>query len=229
MAMEKHRNELRSNSNSGFKIFWIALLLTTILSGRSNAQWYAEVCGGSVYNLPMPLTIYQDGAPTIRMTARFKTEPFTLPVYWDIRLGEKVGKRIFEAELIHHKLYLKNTTAEVQKFNVSHGFNMLIFNYGIERGNYRFRTGLGLVIAHPESKIRGLEFGNSTDDWDMGYYLTGPVVLASAERLIDISKHFYLVLGAKTTVAFAKVPIGRGYARFMNVAGHLNLGFGLRI
>ncbi|HON71632.1 MAG TPA: hypothetical protein PL153_11265, partial [Tenuifilum sp.] len=83
---------------------------------RLNAQWYAEASGGGVYNLPMPLTIYQDGTPAIRMTARFKTEPFTLPVYWDVRLGKIVGKRIFETEVIHHKLYLKNTTAETIYF-----------------------------------------------------------------------------------------------------------------
>jgi len=123
---------------------------------------------------------------------------------------------------------LKKTDSVVQKFNVSHSFNMLIFNYGIVKRNYRYRLGLGIAIAQPESKIRGLEFGNSTDDWDMGYYFTGPVVLASAERLIDMSKYFYLVLEAKTTVAFAKVPISSGYERFVNAAEHLNIGFGLR-
>lgn len=228
MEMGKHRKILRKNSSSGFNILWAALILFTLQPSRLNAQWYAEASGGGVYNLPMPLTIYQDGTPAIRMTARFKTEPFTLPVYWDVRLGKIVGKRIYETELIHHKLYLKNTTAEVQKFNVSHGFNMLILNYGIERDKYRYKAGLGLVIAHPESKIRGLVFGNSTDDWDMGYYLTGPVVSASAERKIDMSKHVYLLFGAKTTVALAKVPINGGNARFVNVAGHLNLGVGLR-
>jgi len=50
------------------------------------------------------------------MTAQFETEPFTLPVYWNIRLGKMIGKRIFETEVIHHKLYLKNTTAETIYF-----------------------------------------------------------------------------------------------------------------
>ncbi len=229
MAMVKHRNELPITSSNGFKIVWIALLSLELLPNITKAQRYIEASGGGVYNVPMPLSIYQDGRQTIRMTAQFESESFTLPVYWDIKLGRTAGQRIFEAELIHHKLYLKNTNSDVQKFNISHGFNMLIFSYGIVKHHYRYKLGLGLVIAHPESEISGLEFGNSTDDWDMGYYLTGPIVSAGVDRQIKLSKIIYLAIGAKTTVAFAKVPINSGHARFVNVAGHLNLGFGLRI
>lgn len=229
MGTVKHRSTLPITSNNGFSIVCITLLTLWLLPEKAKAQWHLEACGGSVYNMPLPLTIYQDGMPTLRLTAQFDSEPFTLPVYWDIRIGKVIGKRTIEAELIHHKLYLRNTNAEVQKFNVSHGFNMVIFNFGILRGNYHYRIGFGLVIAHPESKIRGLELGNSTDDWDMGYYLTGPTFSAGAERQITLSKVIYFAIGAKTTISLANIPIYNGHARFVNIAAHLNFGLGFKI
>lgn len=223
-----HLKLLQRSLGNGFRVFCLTCLVVLVFHHRLNAQWYVDACGGAVYNIPTSLSIYQDGEPTIKMLARFRTEPFTLPVYWDIRLGKASGCRLLEAELIHHKLYLDNPNAQVQKFNVSHGFNILLVNYGYIYNRYRFRVGLGVVIAHPESKIRDLEFGSSTDDWDMGYYLTGPAFSVSADRFFTLTKAIFFAVGTKTTVSVAKVPVSSGYARFTNIAAHLNFGLGVR-
>ncbi len=222
-----HLRLLQRSLGNGFRVLCLTCLIIGSFHHRLSAQWYVDACSGMVYNIPTNLSVYQDGEPAIKMQARFRTEPFTLPVYWDIRLGIAKGSRLFEAELIHHKLYLDNPNAWVQKFNVSHGFNILLVNYGFIYNHFRLRFGLGGVIAHPESKIRDLEFGNSTDDWDMGYYLTGPVFSASADRFFTLTKAIFFIVGAKTTVSVAKVPVSSGYARFTNIAAHINFGLGV--
>jgi len=206
----------------------IIILLFNITAMLSFAQkhWTFELHGGQVYNLPMPLFVKQSGFPVIRLNARFDTEGFTLPVYWDMRLGRWQNEHLWEVELIHHKLYLHNTTPEVQKFNISHGFNMIMVNRGFEKNSFRYRAGAGVVLAHPESIIRGKEFGNSAEDLDMGYFLTGPVLNLSVGRPIHLLKRVYLNPEVKTTFAYSKIKISDGYAHVYNLAFHLILGFG---
>jgi len=209
----------------------IIILLFNITAMLSFAQkhWTFELHGGQVYNLPMPLFVKQSGFPVIRLNARFDTEGFTLPVYWDMRLGRWQNEHLWEVELIHHKLYLHNTTPEVQKFNISHGFNMIMVNRGFEKNSFRYRAGAGVVLAHPESIIRGKEFGNSAEDLDMGYFLTGPVLNLSVGRPIHLLKRVYLNPEVKTTFAYSKIKISDGYAHVYNLAFHLILGFGVEI
>jgi len=193
----------------------------------AQSRWSFELHGGEVYNVPMPLTIKQQGYPDLKLTARYFTEPLTLPVYWDMRFSRWLGRKSWEFELIHHKLYLNNTTAEVQKFNISHGFNMLMVNRGFAKKTFRYRTGLGVVLAHPESNIRGKEFGNSSDSRDMGYYLSGPVLNLAISKTIRLSSRFYLNAEAKTTFAYSRIKIAEGHADVYNLAFHLILGIGV--
>lgn len=197
------------------------------MAGRAQSRWTFEMHGGQVYNLPMSLSIKQQGFPDIKLTARYNTEALTLPVYWDLRFGRWQNARLWEMELIHHKLYLDNTTPEVQKFNISHGFNMIMVNRGFDKKTFRYRAGAGVVLAHPESIIRGKEFGNSTDDWDTGYYLTGPVFNLAISRPIRLGGRFYLNPEAKTTFAYSNIKIAQGHADVYNLAFHLILGFGV--
>lgn len=208
-------------------IFIVSMVVFVALATFAQTRWSFELHGGQVYNLPMPLSVKQSGFPDIRLNARYDTEGFTLPVYWDMRLGRWQNMRLWEIELIHHKLYLDNTTPEVQKFNISHGFNILMVNRGLEKNKFRYRAGAGVVLAHPESIIRGKEFGNSTDDWDTGYYLTGPVFNLAISRPIRLGSRFYINQEAKTTFAYSYIRISQGHANVYNLAFHLILGFGV--
>jgi len=210
-------------------IFIVPLFILSQTSVCAQSRWSFELHGGEVYNVPMPLTIRQEGYPELKLTARYFTEPLTLPVYWDIRLSRWQNNKSWEFEVIHHKLYLENITPEVQKFNISHGFNMLMINRGFKKNSFRYRAGAGIVLAHPESVIRGKEFGNSTDDLDMGYFLSGPVLNLSVGRPIQLSRRFYLNPEAKTTFAYSKINISDGYANVYNLAFHLILGFGAEL
>ena len=173
----------------------------------SQARWSLELQGAGVYNVPMPLTIRQMGEPTLHLTAQYTSEPLVLPVYYDIRVGRWNHERSWEAEFIHHKLYLHNTTKEIQKFNISHGFNFLFFNRGFHHQGFRYRAGAGVVIAHPESEVRGQSFGSSTRDNDWGYYLTGPALQASVNRSLYVSNRVFFNVEAKTTLAYSRVKI----------------------
>lgn len=186
-----------------------------------------ELHGGEVFNLPLPLTVTQNGYPDLKITARYNSESFTLPVYWNMRLSRWQRDKAWELELIHHKLYLDNTTPEIQKFNISHGFNLIMLNRGFDKKKFRYRFGAGIVLAHPESNIRGKEFGDSTDDYDLGYYLSGPVLnlaFGTAFRLNDL---FYFDLESKLTYAYARVKVAEGHAAVNNLALHLIFGLGM--
>jgi hypothetical protein len=207
-----------------FAILFLNCILVPMVSAQS--RWSFELHSGQVFNLPMPLTIRQDGYPDIKFQAHYSSESFILPVYWDVRLGRWQNERAWEFEVIHHKLYLKNTTSEVQKFNISHGFNMIMANRGFEKKSIRYRTGAGIVLAHPESKIRGKEFGTSVDDTDLGYYISGPVINFAISRPFYIGNRFYVNAEAKTTLAYSSINVVQGNSDVYNIAFHLILGLG---
>jgi len=207
------------------------ILIYIVLSTTIHAQprWSMELMGAGVYNVPMPLRISQQGFPDIQLTARYSSEPFVLPVYYDGRISRWEEDRSWEMEFIHHKLYLDNTGPEVQKFNISHGFNLLFVNRGFDRPSFRYRAGAGVVIAHPESQIRGRTFGSSTDDNDWGYYLAGPALQASINKPFYLGERFYINAEAKTTLAYASVKVAQGRADVVHMAFHLLLGLGVDV
>jgi hypothetical protein len=149
-----------------------------------------------------------------------------LPVYWNLRLSRWQNGKSWELEAIHHKLYLHNTTPEVQKFNISHGFNILTVNRGFDRDGFQLRAGAGVVLAHPESTVRGKDFGSSTDRSHKGYYVSGPVVDLAISRPYYLSYRFFIDAEAKTTLAYTLVKIAEGQAKVYNIAFHLVLGMG---
>lgn len=131
--------------------------------------------------------------------------------------------------MIHHKLYLSNTTSEVQKFNISHGFNMFTINRGFDKRTFQYRAGIGLVLSHPESTVRGLEFGDSDNNLDLGYYLSGPVWNFGISKPIQLSNRFFINTEAKTTFAYSSIKVAKGNADVFNVAFHLILGLGFDV
>lgn len=203
-------------------LFWLFSLPVLVAQTR----WSFELHGGEVYNVPMPLTIRQQGYPDIKLTAHYASESLILPVYVDSRLIRWQNGKSWEMEFLHHKLYLCNTTSEIQQFSISHGFNMIMVNHGFDYKKFQYRAGTGIVLTHPESVIRNQAFGDATHDWDMGYFVSGPVVNLSAGKHFRISKRFYLNAEAKTTLAYVNVKVAGGNADVYNIAFHLILGIG---
>jgi len=100
-------------------------------------------------------------------------------------------------------------------------------NRGFDKKIFRYRIGAGIVLAHPESNIRGKEFGDSDDDWNMGYYLSGPILNFAVSKPIRLGGRFYLNAEAKTTFAYSHIKIAEGHANVYNLAFHLILGIGV--
>lgn len=207
-------------------IFIVSFIIISLTVTTAQSRWTFEWHGGEVYNLPMPLIIRQQGLPNIKLPARYNTDAFSPPIYWDLRFSRWQKYKSWEFELIHHKLYLDNTTPEVQKFNISHGFNMITVNRGFDKKTYQYRAGAGIVLTHPESNIRGKEFGSTGDDFDLGYNISGPVINLAIGKSYRLGSQFFINAEAKTTLAYAYIQVAQGHADVFSIAFHLVLGFG---
>ncbi len=222
MVMEGHRCGLHKSSRNGFShsFKWLTFLILPLPIFSQN-KWHAEIRGEVAWNAPMPINIYQVGQPKLTLNAHLQTEPFTLPVYWNLRLCRGSGSRFMELELIHHKLYLTNTTAEVQKFNVSQGFNMLLANYGVTNRFFRFSLGVGLVVPIPnqEYAIGSLAIPPKIGSW--GTTNLGLVRASSAEIVYQFTKLFYITLDGKVPAGFVRLPFFDRQGNLSNLTGHI--------
>ncbi len=187
--------------------------------------WSAEVFTGTAWNLPLPLQFASPGEAPLRIRARYRTRPWSGAPYYTLRLG--YGK--WQAELIHHKLYLQNPPPEVEHFEVSDGYNLALVNRTFPARSFAFRAGLGLVIGHPEGSFRGNEVGPVKSLLGGGYQLGGVCLQLAVAREVFISNRLFLTPEAKFTSAWARFPLaGGGQATVPNVACHALVGIGYR-
>ena len=211
------------------KIFLI-LISIGLFPLESKAYWSFELFGGAALNLPTPLNIHQDGEEDIDVNANYRGEPFNsedASPYYDVRVGWWEKGRAWEIELLHHKLILNNRPQEVQKFEVSNGFNLLTLNRAWTHRGFIYRLGGGLVITYPYSTIRGREHATDGGIFNSGYYISGPTLQASAGKRFFILEHLFFALEAKLTTSYARVPIQDGKADVTNVAFHGQFGIGM--
>ena len=209
---------------------WVCLLLFFLSAGTSTVWgqgWSAEVFAGTSWSLPTPLRIEQPGEPSIRFRARYKTKPWQGSPYYAYR----VGYQQWTAELVHHKLYLQNPTSEIEHFEVSHGYNLAMISRAITppSASTIFRLGLGLVIGHPEGRIRGKAVNPVRSFLGGGYHVSGLSLQLAVGRELSVYEGFFIKPEAKLTAAWARMPLaGGGFAQVPNVAVHTLLGFGYR-
>ncbi len=194
----------------------------------SQSRWSFELQFGGVYSLDLPLTIKQDGHPDIIIEhADYYSEPFIGPPYWNIRLSKWFKKKSIELEFVHHKFYLRNTPPEVQRFGISHGYNMLFLNHGRQLGKYIVRAGIGTAFIHAESTIRGMKYPEESGLDLSGHKIRGLTFNLSCARHFRLNKTFFVNAEAKVHAAFANAPVVNGYARVNIVAFQLILGPGV--
>jgi len=212
-------------------IFFISF---SVLYAQEKSHWAIEAHGGFPLNIPLPLTIKQNNQPDIKLTAHFNSEPFTPPVYWVYRVSKWKNEKAWEFEMMHQKLYLKNLPEEVQYFNITHGYNQLMFNRAVkfniaQKHQFIYRIGAGFVLAHAENMVRGKELDQQQSFLDMGYYVGGPVINLALAKQFSINNRFYLNTEAKFNGSFAKVPIVDGHAIVYHAAFELITGLGFYI
>lgn len=173
----------------------------------------------------MPLHIEQPGEPDLHFKARYRTRPWKGAPYYAYRLGYDR----WEAELVHHKIYLQNPPPEIEHFEVSHGYNLAMVNYVRPSYGFVIRFGLGLLIGHPEGKIRGKSVGPVRSLLGGGYHISGISAQLSLARELDLSRHLFINPEVKLTAAWGRVPLaGGGRAEIPNIALHALTGLGFR-
>ncbi|MFT2011082.1 hypothetical protein ACMA1I_20600 [Pontibacter sp. 13R65] len=170
----------------------------------------------------------QPGEASIRFKARYSTRPWKGSPYYTYRLGY----RNWSAELVHHKLYLDNPPSEIEHFEVSHGYNLIMVSRLMaHKGGSPpvFRLGIGMVVGHPEGRIRGKTINPVRSLPGGGYHISGICLQAAVGLPLGIAEHWYLRPEAKLTAAWARMPLaGGGTATVPNIALHTLFGFGYR-
>jgi hypothetical protein len=206
------------------RVFFLLLCL----AGWPAVAWaQIELQGflGSSLSAPSPLSITQAGQPDLRFLAQWATKPLLETWYYAGRVGVWKGDRGWLLDFTHHKIYLTNGPAEVQKFSLTNGMNMFTLSRGFRRGNLALALGAGPVITYPINRVRGeaLEHGRG---FLGGYFLSGGHLMASATRRFPVGEGFFLSLDGRVSASYVRVPVARGHASVPNVALHLHAGLG---
>ncbi len=217
------------NDSLCMRVVALVLLALGVAPGRSAAQdrWSAEVFAGTAWSLPTPLLIRQQGEPDLRLRARYATRPWSGAPYYAYRFGRWSDATAWEAELVHHKLYLENPPPEVQHFEISHGYNLVTANRATTTdGGTIVRLGVGVVVAHPEGRIRNRPVGPVRSLLGGGYHISGWTAQLSVGRRVPLSQGLFVAPEAKVTASYARVPLQEGWAVVPNVAVHALAGLG---
>jgi len=211
------------------KIIIACVVFASLASGRAKGltSISMEAAAGSAYNIPTWLEIHQSGKdesgedlePINLDNARYDTRPFYDAPYYMLRVGFWFDDRAWEFEMIHHKIYLGNEPDEVDHFNISHGYNLMTVNRVWEVHDLHWRLGAGIVLAHPEIKVRGKELDPNKGGLK-GFYATGPAAQVALGKRFFIGEGFFVGLEAKFTAAHAAVPVYHGQAYAPNLALH---------
>jgi hypothetical protein len=203
-----------------------ALLLLSPGLARAEEFWTFSLGTGTAYNFPSHLHIEQKGEKDINMTARYKTHAWdTQAWYYDIKIAKWKDGKAWEIETLHHKLYLDNKPHEVQRFAISHGYNINTINRAWLINGFIYRVGLGFVVTHPETEVRHREY-DDMGGWN-GFHLSGVAGQLGMEKRFYTSGHLFYSLEAKFTAGYARIPVADGHADVPNYAIHgiLSIGY----
>ncbi len=208
--------------------FFFSLFIHSFLYNALHAQstYSLDLNFGAATNFPLPLRIIQTGYPDITLNAKYSSQSFKAPVYWDWRISRWNDKSMWEIESIHHKLYLSNKPEEVQLFNISHGFNFIFVNRGFMYKILYLKAGVGVGLAHPENRVRNQAYNEYIGLFELGYHFTGPAIDMAVGENFNLSKRIFIRTEIKTTYAYVQVPISNGHANVNNWAFHFAAGLG---
>ena len=185
---------------------------------RAKSHPYVSVATGLQCNVPLPLVVRQSGQRDITLTAHFDTRPFSEVPYYDVKVGMNRDPWAFELELVHHKLYLANRPPRIDTFEMTHGYNPILLNAVRERWRVAFRAGVGIVLTHPETTVRGQRFPETGGV--LGWYVSGPAAQVGVSKWLDFGHHFFAGVEGKAVGAWARVPIASGSADVPNLSLH---------
>lgn len=198
----------------------LAMVLGAASASAGEARWRLEAALGGALSLSSTLRVEQADAPPLELDARWDTRSLEGPLYYAVRLA----RGAWALRFVHHKTYLENPTAEIERFSVSHGYNLLTLERSFAAAGVDLWVGAGIVVAHPESTVRGQTLEESGGLLGGGYYVTGPTAALAAGRRLRLGSRFALAPEARFTLSRARVPIAGGEASAPNAAFHFLVG-----
>jgi hypothetical protein len=205
---------------------WSVVFVALALVPRFvQAQVELQAFLGSAVSAPSPLTITQANQPDLHLTAHWATRPWSDTWYYAGRIGLWRGDRGWLLDFTHHKIYLTNGPAEVQKFRITNGMNLITVSRGFRRGPLSFAFGVGPVVASPLTRVRGATLESGRGFWG-GYFLSGGNLMASATRNLPILAGLFLSLDARASASYVRIPVAHGHAAVPNFALHAHAGLG---
>ncbi|MSR88685.1 MAG: hypothetical protein EXS67_03410 [Candidatus Margulisbacteria bacterium] len=189
--------------------------------------WHLSTFMGGSMSLPNRLKIDFADLPDQSINTHIDNKSFSDSHWWICRLEDWHGEDGQGFELIHHKVYLANTTDLVQHFGVCDGYNLLYYNFGKRFGEDRFRFGLGLAFPHPNIKIAGRE--TFFKEGLAGKYLGGPTFQLDYEHVMWDNDLYFVSMDTKLTLSYIRIPVSNNrkeYADVPDIAIHFGFGFG---
>ncbi|PRY11320.1 hypothetical protein CLV24_111115 [Pontibacter ummariensis] len=208
----------------------VLLLLLLPFAGLGQGRtWEIAVAGGTVHNFRTPLLIEQHYADNIELDAKYRTEPFSPPVYYDVRVSTWQDEKGWELKFTHHKLILDNLPPEVQRFSITEGFNLLTLICAWSFKGFAWSVGGGIVITHPESTIRQQLYPENKGIFNAGYYISGPTLEAAMAKRYYFADRWFILGEGRVTASYVGVPVANGEAKVSNIALHGLLGVGIKI
>lgn len=191
--------------------------------------YFTGLSGGS-YNFDSDLKIKR-ASETYNIDAQYRTRAFDDSPYWIFRVEKWTDNKAYGVELVHHKLYLLNPSGSLEFFDISDGYNLLMFTKAWKLKNKEFvRLGLGGVIVHPHVKFNDNSvFHRNAGIGGWGYFLSGPAFEVAFEKWVYETENHFITLETKLTISNVKTPIETettSYARLTNVALHFAFGLG---
>jgi len=208
----------------------ICLCLLALAGRPAVVRAQVELQGffGSSVSLPTPLTITQQGEPDLHFTAHWATRPFLDTWYYGGRIGLWSGNRGWLFDFTHHKIYLTNGPAEVQKFRITNGMNLFTVSRGFRHGRFSYAIGGGPVITFPVNRVRDRRLTGDGGFWG-GYYLSGANLMASATRQFPVAAGLFFSLDGRLSATYVRIPVAGGHASVPNLALHFHAGLGYTI
>lgn len=203
----------------------VALLVLSPAPEAEAGGLHLEFLLGGALNAVAPLSIEQPDVDRYEIDAEYSTKPFEFPLYYALRVSSVSDRETWELQFIHHKIHLENTTAEVDRFEITDGFNILTLNRAFPAGPHSFRVGAGIVAAHADSRVRG-EGAPDRGFLGSGYELAGPALIAGAGKRFPLSDRWTGALEAQVSAASVGVTVAGGRATTTNIAVHLMFGIG---
>lgn len=205
------------------------LALAAAPAAAGEGRLRVELALGGAHSFGSTLQVEPSAFPHLAIDASWASRSFDPPLYYAWRLARADARGTWALRFVHHKAYLEKTTAEVERFAVSHGYNLLTLERALAIGGFDLSAGAGLVIAHPESTIRGeTRPENEGGPFGGGYFLTGPTAAVAAARRVTLGRHLALVPELRFTLSRARVPIAGGEASVPNAAVHALVGLEVR-